>query len=220
MEAYYFYALVTGAILAGLACLWLIVAAFRTHWGWGLGVTVLFPILGPIFLVARPERARKPVALLLFGSIIVAGTFAVNRLASHYIDFGPRDKIVDGERHLTLTGWKDGNYADIAARPDTVVLQMANSDVTDATLDYLAGLTKLRELDLNDAQITDAGLAKLKALPLTTLRLKGTKITDAGFREHVLPREAIMELDLRETDVKAATAREWKNAKPERKYLK
>jgi hypothetical protein len=220
MEAYYFYALVAGALLAGLGYLWLIVKAFRTFWAWGL-FTLLVPVVGPLtFLTSRPDRARKPFALVLLGAVVVAGTFAVNRVASHYIDFGPRDKMVDGERHLTLTGWKDGNYADIAARPDTAVLQMANPDVTDATLDHLAGLTKLTELDLNYTQVTDAGLAKLKALPLKTLRLRETKITDEGFREHLMPREALMELDLTDTAVKSSTAREWKNAKPDRKYLK
>jgi hypothetical protein len=34
-----------------------------------------------------------------------------------------------------------------------IVLQIADADVTDQTLDHLAGMANLRELDLNDSQI-------------------------------------------------------------------
>ncbi len=52
----------------------------------------------------------------------------------------------------------------------------------DEDLKYLAGLSELRELVLNNAQITDAGLSQLSRLKeLRWLNLAGaTKLTDAG----------------------------------------
>jgi hypothetical protein len=99
---------------------------------------------------------------------------------------------------------------------------MANPDVTDATLDHLAGMTKLRELDLTDSKVTDEGLAKLAGLPaLEVVRLARTAVTDAGVRTHVLSIKTLKEIDVRGTKVETKTLREWKNADPQvRKYLK
>jgi hypothetical protein len=94
---------------------------------------------------------------------------------------------------------------------------MANADVTDSTLDYLQSMANLRELDLNDTKVTDAGVPKIKGKPLVTLRLRNTAITDAGFRENFLGLDSLMELDLRGTAVLPATFRDWKTAKPGRK---
>lgn len=128
---------------------------------------------------------------------------------------------MDGELHITLTGWEQNNYDVLRARPKTVVLQMANADVSDATLEHLRELPLLRELDLNDTQITDAGLATLAELPaLETLRLRNTKITDAGFKQHLFDGERLIELDLTGTQVASATVRAWKTLKEGRKALK
>ena len=67
-------------------------------------------------------------------------------------------------------------------KQEVTVLQLANPDVTDATLESLRDMKVLRELDLNGSQITDAGLEILKGLPaLASLRIARTKITDKGF---------------------------------------
>jgi Leucine-rich repeat (LRR) protein len=48
----------------------------------------------------------------------------------------------------------------------------------------LTGLTNLSVLDLQDTQVTDAGLEHLKGLPnLSVLSLQGTQVTDAGVNE-------------------------------------
>jgi hypothetical protein len=154
---------------------------------------------------------------MLIGGIVILSPYAINFVHQRFLDLGERDKIVDGERHLTLTGWNKSDYSVLSLRPDTVVLQMANPDVTDATLDYLQSMTRLRELDLNDTKITDAGLAKLADKPLVVLRLRGTGVTDAGFREHLLNREPLNELDVRDTAVEPGTFREWRSAKPGRR---
>ena len=58
------------------------------------------------------------------------------------------------------------------------------TEITDAGLVHLKGLTKLELLNLNRSEITDAGLSHLKKLTnLQTLFLKDTKVTDAGIPE-------------------------------------
>jgi hypothetical protein len=217
MELYYAYVIAAGAIIILAGVLGLIIAAFRTHPLWGFGT--VFVIGAPCFILLRWSRARLPIAVMLFGGIVTAAPYVVNYIQQHFLDLGERDKIVEGERHLTLTGWDKKDYRVLLARPDTVVLQMANADVTDTTLDFLNPMTNLRELDLNDTQITDAGLAKIKDKPLAVLRLRNTAITDAAFREQLFGMETLNELDLRGTAVAPATFREWKAAKPGRRGL-
>src|SRR5262249_40161194 len=153
-----------------------------------------------------------PLLVILLGAAIVATPMAVNRYQQYFLDLGPRDKMVDGERHVTLTGWDEDDYTVVRLMPDVVVLQMANPDVTDETLDYLSGLKKPRELDLKDTKVTDAGLKQLAELPsLQILRLRGTKITADGFKEHLAPLPGLLQLDMRGTQVPSAALRSWKN---------
>jgi Leucine-rich repeat (LRR) protein len=49
---------------------------------------------------------------------------------------------------------------------------------------HLQGLTRLKRLDLNDTQISDAGLTHLQGLTrLERLDLHGTQVSDAGVNE-------------------------------------
>ena len=51
-----------------------------------------------------------------------------------------------------------------------------STKVTDAGLEHLKGLTKLRFLELTNARVTDAGLAHLRGLTqLEDLQLYGTE---------------------------------------------
>ena len=105
------------------------------------------------------------------------------------LNLGAREKLVNGEKHLTLTGSDPKDAPDLKSKKDVTVLQMANPDVTDQSLEPLKEMKLLRELDLNGSQITDAGLEILKALPaLASLRLARTKITDQGFRAALFER--------------------------------
>lgn len=217
MEVYLAYAILAGAMIVFAGAMGLIIAAFRTHALWGFGT--LFLIGAPFFILLRWPNAKRAVSIMLFGGLVLVTPYVINFASQHFLDLGERDKLVDGERHLTLTGWDKTDYSVLAARPDTVVLQMANADVTDATLDHLHSMSKLKELDLNDTRVTDAGLAKIRDKPLVTLRLRNTSVTDAGFRENLLGLDSLMELDLRGTAVLPATFREWKAAKQGRKGL-
>ena len=63
--------------------------------------------------------------------------------------------------------------------------ELRDSQVTDAGLVHLKGLTKLRELYLDETKVTDAGLEHLAGLTNLQkgLNLTLTQITDAGVAE-------------------------------------
>ena len=127
---------------------------------------------------------------------------------------------MDGQRHLTLTGWDRKDYSILKLKPDVVVLQMANPDVTDKSLESLQEMQTLQELDLSGTQVTDAGLKILKDLPaLSKLRLARTKITDQGFHSTLFAKDSLMQLDLSGTQVGRETVQAWRNAKSGRKAM-
>jgi Leucine-rich repeat (LRR) protein len=165
-----------------------------------------------------PHRSVVASTMLFAGVLLVAGPPVVNRLLP--IDLGPLERTVGGELHLTLTGWDRKDYSVLRQKPHVVVLQMANPDVEDQTLGYLAGMDRLRELDLNGSKVTDAGLKELRSLPnLESLRLKDTAVTDAGFRESLGTMDSLKQLDLRGTRVSREVVQSWKDAKPGRRAL-
>jgi hypothetical protein len=208
--------------LAGLALLFvgwvaLLVTAFRVRVGWGVGVLV-FPPAALVFVSKHPKQSRIPVGLLLLGALLAAGPPLYDLLRP--IDLGPRERVVGGETHLTLTGWDRKDYSVLGRKPEVVVLQMANPDVTDETLAYLKGMSRLRELDLSGTKITDAGLAMLRGLPaLESLRLRDTGVTDEGFRDSLATMEKLRLLDLRGTKVSSDAVEKWKVTKSGRRVL-
>jgi hypothetical protein len=217
LEDYIPYFFLTGLALAALGWLALLVTAFRVRVWWGLGLLV-FPPLALEFLVRHGPRSAIPARMLMIGAVLAVGPPLYTRLRP--IDLGPRERVVSGETHLTLTGSDLKDYSVLAKKTQVVVLQMANPDVTDATLEYLKGMSHLKELDLNGTRVTDAGLATLKGLPaLETLRLRGTKVTDAGFRDSLAGMESLKQLDLRETQVSRDTVKAWREAKEGRRAM-
>jgi hypothetical protein len=75
-------------------------------------------------------------------------------------------------------------------------VDLCDTQVTDAGLVLLKGLTQLQSLDLSGTEVTDAGLEHLKGLTqLHTLELMGTKITNAGL-EHLEGLTQLQGLDL------------------------
>ena len=220
LERYAFYIVALGVLLGVFAFVWLIVRAFRHKVLWGLGV-IVFPPAGLIFIWRHFDKVVGPFSLLLFAGLLVAAPYATSYYESHFVPLKPYEQIVNGELRITLTGLKNFEYASLREKPQVVVVQMANSDVDDRTLENLKGLDHLTELDLNDSQITDQGLAIVAALPrLKTLRIARTKVTDEGFRLHLYPKESLIHLDLTGTEVQGKTKREWKRQKPEhREYV-
>jgi Leucine-rich repeat (LRR) protein len=187
-----------------------------------VGLCWIFIRLLEVWLRKMPwKRLRGPALLIVLSMLMTGLPIVINSAVTRLISLGPLESNVAGERHLTLTGWDRQDYSVIANRTDTIVLQMANADVTDETLRYLASLKQLRELDLNNSQITDEGLKQLAELPkLRDLRLARTRITDEGFRQYLIGKESLMNLDLTGTSVSSKTVREWKSFNSERKALK
>ena len=175
-----------------------------------------------IFRVASPERVWTlriwPALLLSLGIICLTLPAAVTHFAP--ADLGPHDVRVEGERHITLTGWDQKDYSVLARISDATVLQMANEDVTDATLKYLSSMQSLRELDLAGSKITDAGLAELQShVALEKLILSRTSISDAGLQPLLDKLPKLKLLDVRETAVTPAVLRPWVKALEGRRVL-
>jgi hypothetical protein len=221
LEEYAFFALIAGLVVGIAGWVWLAIVAFKVDKPWGLGV-LLLPLLPHVlvFVLTHFRKSRAPLVVLLISGLLLGAPYAANYFNEKFGNLGPREKIVNGELHITLTGWGGTDYSFLEKKRDTVVLQMANPNVTDETLNYLRGMDRLRELDLNDTQVTDEGLALVSGLPrLEELRLARTKISDEGFRQHLGAKESLLKLDLTGTDVKGKTKRDWKQAKAGREYL-
>jgi hypothetical protein len=220
LEKYGFYLLALGVALGVIGYLWLLVRAFKTRFLWGLGM-LLCPPLALVFIGRHFPRAKWPLITMLVAGVVFATPYGMSYYERHFMPLGPHERIVDGELRITLTGLEDFDYAALESRRATAVLQMANADVDDRTLEYLKGMDQLHTLDLNGTQVTDAGLEVLAGLPaLRELRLARTKISDEGFKKHLAAKESLLKVDLTGTAVKGKTKRDWKNARPrERDYV-
>lgn len=182
---------------------------------------VLFTLVGLIWLLrclfgGNLRKAIVPLGVLLVGAALLVGPAIVSHNMA--VDLGARETLVGNERHITLTGWDGESYEFLAAKPDTVVLHMGNPDVTDSTLQFLSGMSELRELDLNDSIVSDTGLIEIARLPaLKTLRLRATNVTDGGFREHLAKMASLRQVDVRATSVSTEAVEKWKSAEDGRR---
>ncbi len=177
----------------------------------GVGIALIQFVAVRIFRVSHMRVWTLkiwPAALISLAIICLTLPAAVTRFAP--VDLGPHDVQVEGERHVTLTNWDQKDYSILSRIPDAVVLQMANEDVTDATLKHLTGMKLLRELDVAGSQISDAGLRDLEGLAaLEKLTLSRTKITDTGLKPLLDQLPKLKLLDVRETGVTPGVLRPW-----------
>ena len=91
----------------------------------------------------------------------------------------------DATQGLFLSGTQvtDAGVVHLQGLTQLQRLSLGEAQVTDAGLVHLRGLTQLQDLSLYLTQVTDAGLVHLKGLTqLQDLYLKGTQVTDAGER--------------------------------------
>lgn len=185
---------------------------------------LLLIAVGLSLLLAKVARRNAslwpPLLLLLVGSVVFFTPLLLTQLIDE-VDLGPRNVLVNGERHITLTGWDQDDYRVLEVFPETIVLQMANADVNDHTLEYIKGMANLRELDLNDTGISDRGLEIVSRMTgLKTLRLRATDISDEGFVKWILPMTHLKQLDLRETIISLDTVKDWKSQSEGRRVFR
>jgi len=91
------------------------------------------------------------------------------------------DFFADAEVVWSSTDFDDDDLAHLAGLARLRRLQLARSRVTDEGLAHLKSLPELENLSLSSTRITDAGLVHLKQLPkLEALGLDYTGATDAG----------------------------------------
>jgi hypothetical protein len=194
-----------------------------------IGVVLIFAglagaLVGSVWLAARglavllgrrtTRQLFVPLALLAGGLVLGAVPFAAQHLSLAIFGLGERERVIDGERALVLTGWDRADYRLLAEKRDVAILEMSNPDVTDDTLNLLADFSRLRELSLNDTAVTDAGLGTLALLPaLETLRIARTKVTAAGLEQFLAtPPPRLRQLDVSGNGIPTGILREWKNA--------
>jgi len=219
LEEYAFFVLLAGLVVGVLGFFWLVIAAFKVSKRWGFAV-LLFPPCAIVFVPRHFRKSVAPLIVLLISGVLLGAPYAINYYHEKFASLGPREKLVNGDLHITLTGWDGADYSFLETKRTAVVLQMANANVTDETLNHLRGMDQLRELDLNDTQVTDEGLAIVAELPrLEELRLARTSISDEGFRKHLRTKGSLLKLDLTGTNVKGKSKRAWKKAKAGRDYL-
>jgi len=180
--------------------------------------------VGVLFRRAPPRRLLGPLALCAIGLAVGAAPLVAQRVWIAVVGLGPRERVVDGRRAITLTGWDRTDYGFLRSRPDVEILEIANPDVTDDTIEILRDLPRLRELTVNDSQVGDAGLAVLRSFPeLVTLRAARTKISADGVRGFLGdPPPRLEQIDVSGNGIPAAPLRSWRNAAPpgvERRYL-
>lgn len=71
-----------------------------------------------------------------------------------------------------------------ASADQVTFMSLSYTNVTDAGLQELVGLTNIQALHLQDTRVTDEGLKHLAPLTkLTFLSLSGTKVSDEGVKE-------------------------------------
>lgn len=115
---------------------------------------------------------------------------------------------------LANTQVSDAGLVHLAGLTKLTYLWLHNTKLTDAGLVHLKDLSNLVSLDLADTQITDSGLVHLAGLTkLTHLSLDSTQVTDAGLA-HLTGLTKLEQLDLNNTRVTDAGVSELKRTLP------
>jgi hypothetical protein len=182
-------ATVCGAVLFLL--LWFAVSLiFRRRFQFSLRSLLVFVLLCAVvssWFAVRMKQAREQREVLEIIVVRLGGTIVYD----HWEMVGPALPRAASSRKLL--------GADFFS--DVFLLYLDGTQVTDAGLEHLKGLTALQGLSLDGTQVTDAGLEHLKGLTaLQGLYLDGTQVTDAGL-EHLKGLTALQWLYLDGTQV-------------------
>ena len=234
--------LAVGALLSMVATIWFLIVGFQEHVLWGLGM-LFCGFVHFAFLIVHFKKAWMPTLLALLALVVmgIPTVVIVAKLVDAQIEAEAQahpgwqaapppvgrpdpfevpapDEAPAPTKAITLTGADREDYTKLARSKKWTAIEWANADVTDDDLEVLHGMAELRELDLSGTQVTDDGLHAIEGCDkLEVLKLARTAVTEEGFREHVLPIETLMTLDLRGTKVPKKLGREWEKAVAGRK---
>ena len=172
----------------------------RRRWlQFGLGTLLGLVTLTAVWLgaiVNRAERQRRAVA-------------AVQHLGGDVAFADEGDGILWWTPEW-LRAWAREGYF----RPVTMVSLMSVTEVSDADLTHLKGLTGLQRLWLQDTKVSDAGLVHLERLTaLQELDLSNTQVSDAGLK-HLNGMSSLQRLCLINTHVSDEGVAELRAALP------
>jgi len=121
----------------------------------------------------------------------------------------PFDSGID---HFALSNCHIDDMAELAQLRrfgDLRSASFAGTNLDDAGLSHVVGATKLEDLNLQDTQISDAGLAYLQRLPsLQYLRLKGNPQLTNACVCHLAQLVGLVDLQIHETSIDEAGLRE------------
>jgi hypothetical protein len=135
--------------------------------------------------VVPAERQRRAVAAIeeLGGGVSYAESAASERFPVTFLrrwlppDYFDEIAFVN----LSYTQVTDAGLVHLQGLTGLQILGVYNTHVTDAGLAHLEGLTGLQRVSLSSTQVTDAGLVHLQGLTgLRDLYLNGSQVTDAG----------------------------------------
>jgi len=91
-----------------------------------------------------------------------------------------RYETVSGGMIRTAVVWL-GRFSGEELAKDVTEVYLEGTQVSDARLTHLQGLTHLRKLTLEDTWVSDEGLAHIKGMAqLSVLHLNNTQVSDAG----------------------------------------
>jgi internalin A len=99
------------------------------------------------------------------------------------------------------TGFSDAGMVHLEGMVGLKELALDDAQVTDAGLAHLRGMARLECLGLDHAGVTDAGLVHLEGMSrLRLLNLRGTRVTDAGLTR-LKALDALRSLNLEKSEV-------------------
>jgi hypothetical protein len=186
------------------------------------GAFTILPLLTPRYLMKRIVALMLVLGLLLavvgMGWAAEAGSEQTKAVAEIEKLGG---KVIVEEKSQAVIGVSlrktdvtDAGLVHLKGLTNLEELDLERTNVTDAGLEHLQGLTKLQWLGLAGTKVTDAGLERLRGLAkLQWLGLAETKVTDAGL-EHLKRLTKLQSLYLGDTKVTNAGVKKLQQALP------
>lgn len=137
--------------------------------------------------VAQKERAYRKTLAEQRQAAAGDEHSAVRRLTDRGVVFTNTAGVVTGAAIKSTAGMTDDDFRALGQLRSLKTMQISGEELNDRTLGLLTGLTELEDLQTNQAQLTDAGLAQftamknLKQIKFFHTSLKRKDFTGAGF---------------------------------------